>query len=406
MVKNKFGTTFLRATALFVAAAISLTAVFGCNIAEITEEIILQELRSDSNAVSVKSASLDYDEFKLRYGFSQLNDSERAVYSAIKEAVYSFGSVSASGCDYDTFKKVFVVFCSDFPECFWITGDWSVSGYVSGGTKKYTSYTPSYRYFEEEREGIEDKIDAVVDKFLKTIPKSASDYDKMLAVYNFVATYAEYDSKTANKLSEGKVDESADRSCSIEGFFIDRLSVCSGFSKATQLLLHRLGIECAYVTGKSDGVGHSWNMAKLDGDYYYIDTTWANTRSEGIEHITYDFFCLSSEELAYDHLIESEIEFPKCTATKLNYYIYNDLVAESCDEDELARVFRRALDLGSGSVAAIKFASSKLFDEACRMLFESGGIFNVLNKIDGITCQSLKYSYDMGRLTVTVYLDN
>lgn len=402
MKKTNTGVFALRA---FVAVAVAvhiLAAAAGCNY---PDEILLQEFRTDTVAVSGKTAPLDAEEFGLRYGYWRLDESERAVYCAVKKAVFSFGSVSADGCDYDTFKKVFVVFCADYPECFWVTGDWSVSGYISGGVRKYTMYSPSYRYTKEQVGEIEGQINAAADEFLDCIPAGASDYDKVLAVYRFVASYAKYDTETARKLGEGQVDSSTDRSCSIDGFFLDRQAVGSGFSKATQLLLHRLGIECAYVTGKSDGVGHSWNMVKLDGDYYFIDTTWANTRSEGTEHITYDFFCLTSEELAFDHTIDAEIELPQCNATKMNYYVYNGLVAASCEEGELAELFGKALELEGGSVAAIKFASPELFDEAYTMLFENGGIFRVLKIIEGVNCRSIKFSYDTGRLTVTVYLD-
>ena len=263
MYKRMVGVNILRASVAAVITAM-LISVFGCAY---PDNVLLREFRPDNFAISGKTAPSDAEDYRLRYGYSQLDDAQRSVYSAIKEAVFGFGSVSAEGCDYDTFKKVFVVFCADFPECFWITGDWSVSGYVSGGVKKYTTYSPDYRFTKDEADKIMALIDTAVQEFLTTIPYGASDYDKALAVYRFVASYAEYDSETARKLGEGRVDGNTDRSCSIDGFFIDRLAVCSGFSKATQLLFYRLGIECAYVTGKSDGVGHSWNIVKLDGDY-------------------------------------------------------------------------------------------------------------------------------------------
>lgn len=391
----------MRLVAAFFVAAFLFSAIFGCAY---QDEVLFYEFQPNAFAATPKAAPLDAEEYRLRYGYSRLDEDERAVYCAIKDAVFSFGSMSADICDYDTFKKVFVVFCADFPECFWVSGDWSVSGYVSGGVKKYTSYTPNFRYTKDEAEIIKALIDAAVEEFLAGVPADASDYDKAILAYKFVASYASYDNEAAEKLGEGKVDGTTDRSCLIDGFFIDRRAVCSGFSKALQHILHRLGIECAYVTGKSEGVGHSWNFVKLEGEYYFIDVTWAATRSEGTGHITYDFFCLTTEELEYDHEIESVIDFPECTATKMNYYVRSGLVAGSCDEGELAELFARSLELEGGGALAVKFASRELFDNACKILFDGCRIFEVLKRIDGIGYRSIKYSFDPGRFTVTVYL--
>ena len=45
-------------------------------------------------------------------------------------------------------------------------------------------------------------------------------------------------------------------------------------------LLQKCGIESAEVvgnvikeSGERDGT-HAWNIIKIDGDYYYLDTTW------------------------------------------------------------------------------------------------------------------------------------
>jgi hypothetical protein len=389
------------ATAL--AAVIVVLAIAGNpNV----EEILQCEFRSDISASSgVLSDSPYTAEYELRYGYAGLTERERAVYRTIKDAVFNFRSVSADGCDYNTFKKVFVKFCADYPECFWVTGDWTASGYVIGGVRKYTSYSPKYRYTKQQFAETEAKINEIVDDFLAGIPAGASDYDKALAVYRFVSTYAEYDTETSRRLSVGRVDSSTDRSCSIDGYFLDKLAVCSGFSKATQLLLGKLGIECIYVTGRSEGGGHSWNMAKLDGDYYYLDTTWANTRREGTGALTYDFFCITTSELLHDHSIDISSGLPLCSATKLNYFVRNGLVAKSCDENELASLFGASLKMEGGSATAIKFASRELFEKAYSQLFTNSRIFDVLNKAGCSGYSSVRYSADPGRLTITVYLD-
>lgn len=390
----------------FVTALTAVIVAFVACGNPSVEEILQSEFRSDISASSGVPANSPYiSEYELRYGYKSLNERERAVYRTIMDAVFGFKSVSAGGCDYNTFKKVFVVFCSDYPECFWVTGDWTASGYIIGGVRKYTTYSPKYRYTKQQASEVEAKIKVIADDFISGIPDDASDYDKALAVYRFIATYAKYDTETSRKLGGGRVDTSTDRSCSIDGYFLDKLAVCSGFSKATQMLLGKLGIECVYVTGKSEGGGHSWNMVKLDGDYYYIDATWANTRREGTGALTYDFFCITTSELLYDHSIDVSSGLPLCSATKFNYFVKNGLVAKSCDENTLASLFGASFKMEGGKAAAVKFASRELFDKAYSQLFSNGGIFNVLNKAGSYDYTSVSYSADPGRLTISVYLD-
>ena len=49
--------------------------------------------------------------------------------------------------------------------------------------------------------------------------------------------------------------------------------VCAGYAFALQYLLMRAGIQSYYVVGYA-GENHAWNLAKIDGEWYYVDATW------------------------------------------------------------------------------------------------------------------------------------
>lgn len=52
--------------------------------------------------------------------------------------------------------------------------------------------------------------------------------------------------------------------------------MCHGYSSTFQLFMDMLDIECITVYGipGSNGVEHSWNMVKLDGEWYCVDVAW------------------------------------------------------------------------------------------------------------------------------------
>lgn len=60
--------------------------------------------------------------------------------------------------------------------------------------------------------------------------------------------------------------------------------VCSAFSKLFYRLAKASGLESRYIEGDvNDGnkYGHSWNLVKVDGIWYHIDTTWGRGQYEG-----------------------------------------------------------------------------------------------------------------------------
>ncbi len=389
----------------------AITALGACT----RDSTLIWDFSSSNMALSenkpTASDPAEREEFPLRYGYTQLSEAERALYIRIKKAVFNFDPwISADGNGEDIFKKVFITFTGDYPECFWLSGDWTISGYETGGERYYTKFTPNFRYTRTEAAVIKEKLEKIVAEFLAGIDPDASDYEKMLAVYDYVAVSAEYDTVSARKISNNKIDESTDLSGTIEGYFINRLAVCAGFSRATQLLLHRLGIECAYVTGTAAGGSHSWNLVKLDGEYYYIDTTWASPHSSGGTGVNYNYFCMTTDDLLLDHTPDKELSLPECGATAFNYYVYNDLTADEYNKERLAEIFNFSVGRGLSS-ATVKFTSRAAYDEAQKRLFTDGEIFEVLDRVEsaadgaaaGMNCMSLRYNTDDGKFIITVF---
>ncbi len=89
-----------------------------------------------------------------------------------------------------------------------------------------------------------------------------------------------------------------------ETAFLNDYTQCEGYTRAYNLLLNQAGIPTCYVHSSN----HAWNIAKIDGHFFHIDTTW-DDRNDGI---SYDWFMKSDSELRSkggDHA-EWDLKYP------------------------------------------------------------------------------------------------
>ncbi|MCM1297055.1 MAG: InlB B-repeat-containing protein [Muribaculaceae bacterium] len=79
-------------------------------------------------------------------------------------------------------------------------------------------------------------------------------------------------------------------SYSAYGVLANRTAVCNGYALAYKLLLQEVGIECCMVT--STAMNHAWNLIRLGGQYYQVDTTWDDPTWDLIGRVVHDYmFC-------------------------------------------------------------------------------------------------------------------
>ena len=90
--------------------------------------------------------------------------------------------------------------------------------------------------------------------------------------------------------------------------------------------MNLLGIEGEYIEGNA-GDAHAWNYIKLDGENYWMDVTWDDYNLKNkdgsmlcTEGVTYDYYCITSENLYRTHEPDDTFAIPSCTATEYSFF--------------------------------------------------------------------------------------
>lgn len=121
------------------------------------------------------------------------------------------------------------------------------------------------------------------------VTKGMSDYDKAVAVANYLATRFDYTYSTKGRNTDKDP-------FTTQGSLHTNRAVCQGYCNAYCRMLEMLGIECNFVVGTDDrGGSHGWNEVVIDGTKYYVDVTYNSTLGKN------DYLMLSYEQISRDH---------------------------------------------------------------------------------------------------------
>lgn len=108
------------------------------------------------------------------------------------------------------------------------------------------------------------QIDNIVDEI---ISEDMDEYEKMNTIASYVLNNLMYDYEALNDESLATEYNHNPLESALSG-----KGVCASFAAFTNVLAIKAGIT-SYYTFNDD---HAWNLVKLDGNYYYIDTTNAD----------------------------------------------------------------------------------------------------------------------------------
>lgn len=146
------------------------------------------------------------------------------------------------------------------------------------------------------------------------ITNGMSEEQKVRALHDYIVKSVRYE------ISENRDIYTA------KGALINKVAVCQGYALGFKELCDEAGIGCeiVYGTGNSEGqnIAHAWNVVRVDGVWYQIDTTWDDPITEGISeeeckkgaNLSYAYYLIPDTIMYMDHTANNPPEI--CTSSK------------------------------------------------------------------------------------------
>lgn len=404
---------------MFTGLLVAILFLNGCSYEELAcevrdylqlnneEQVLLKD--EDSGAVSAReledveqapAEAVDglKEEQTQAFHYNRLSEPEQKLYGEILYILQEhLEDIQISTTDSGEVEKVFQCVLNDHPEIFYVEG-YTLTRYALGEELKMMTLSGTYSMTPEAIEAKKQLIDSYVNQCFASLPTGeGSQYAIARYVYEYLIENTEYDAGAPDNQNI----------CSV---FITHRSVCQGYAKATQYLLQKAGIEATLIMGTvQNGEGHAWNLVKLDGEDYFMDTTWGDASyqmTEGsvqnagsLPPINYDYLCVTTGQLSKTHTIEEVVPVPVCTAMTDNYYVREGLYFTELSKDRIADVFARAYERQS-SYVTLKCSRREVYEEIRRFLIEEQGIFEFLNPDTG----TVSYAENVEQLDLSFWL--
>ena len=226
--KKKRGCLWTIFWLLFIILAAEIALGLGTGTIPLKSRLQDKAMEYLSPEIPYQEVSLGEEEIGKKYYYELLPGEEKTVYREILGGIKEYSpEIYLHSADAKRTNEIYKDVLMDNPEIFWCDGTGKTTSYE--GKEKYNVLEPQYTCTAEEKEQRQQEIEAAAGECLAGIKADASDYDKILYVFEYIVNTVDY-------------DLGAEDNQNIYSVFAHRRSVCAGYSKATQYLLERLGV--------------------------------------------------------------------------------------------------------------------------------------------------------------------
>lgn len=360
---------------IFLAVVVSLCAIW------IKYKVI------DFEAMMTKPESREYSVY-----YNSLNHKQQLLYNSITAAAEELTSeteVLTYSYDMEEFQKVIGCIRGDRPELFYISYDELVLYHSNHRTKVGMVYLEG----AEAVPGMIAEYNAAVDKVMESILPSMTDFEKEVAINDWLLDNCRY------ALGERKA-----LSSTAYGALVLGQAYCDGYAYAAKQLLNKAYIDSLVVYGEADGAEHVWNMVEIEGQFYHLDVMWNDADIGSDSRLRFHgYFNLSDDMIKLDHSYENDDLLPyavtdgsyyketgcyAATKAELEEVFYNQLIKAVSEKREYIELLcpetKSNEDIGTPYTAALKRVNAELGYEA---LYEAFSVYDATSRDNSVTIQ-------------------
>ncbi|MSU00629.1 transglutaminase domain-containing protein [Tissierella pigra] len=286
------------------------------------ESVLIEEIEELPQILEINSEikygpfSTDYIEPRLFYDNISIDSIEsidiahsyeelkETIYKHMKNYEYSF-SINYKGDTSDLKNDISRIWEEIFESDHYLYGtvstygEYKSIGYENDVTIDFTSFT--YHTNKVQEKFVDSKVADVVNQIIEP---NMNEFQKVKAINDWVVNNTRYNEDTTTSPHAAYT------------LFNEGEGVCQAYALATLRLLEEEGFEVKYVTGKVGEIPHGWNLVKVDGKWYHLDTTWNDPVSVAGDILSYKYFLISDKSIETDHERDERSKaYPKATDT-------------------------------------------------------------------------------------------
>ena len=261
--------------------------------------------------------------------YNHMDKERQAVYRAMQQGLLSLAdSFQIPRIDGHALSDIFFELRLDHPEIFWV----SSFKYRYFADSPNLIFIPEYLFEKSKIKDHQKAMNARVEKLVRPAAK-LPELEKEKYIHDFICENIHYD-----KLKKPYSHE-------IIGPLGHGVGVCEGIAKSVKILCDALGIWCMIaLCGNNPEKGikyrHTWNIVRINGQYYHLDATFDNTlgkNEDGSVSIRYDYFNLDDKNIFRDH---EPLIAPAPTCPDGSHFYYRE---KKLSFTKLEDVYKRAL---------------------------------------------------------------
>ncbi|SFL13025.1 Transglutaminase-like superfamily protein [Paenibacillus sp. 1_12] len=160
-------------------------------------------------------------------------------------------------------------------------------GYTLASDKEYSTINLTFTYWEtaDQSRNVAAKVSDIL---AEIITPDMNDFQKEKAIHDWIVSNLSYDTTM--------VQHSA-----YAGLFGGKKTVCQGYALLAYRMLTDAGLENKIIEGTSGGQLHTWNLVKLEGNWYHLDTTWDDPVADTSGKTVYSYYNLTDAQIKTNH---------------------------------------------------------------------------------------------------------